>query len=59
MKLAQVALIEVLGGTPNQGSYGLDDDKVNLDNILETMPPVPATLDKLLADAIEQRLDII
>jgi outer membrane protein len=59
LKLAQVALIEVLGVTPNNGSYGLYDDKVNLDNILETMPPVPATLDKLLANAIGQRMDII
>jgi len=59
LKLAQVALVEILGVNPNQGRYGLYDDEVSLDNILETMPPVPATLDKLLIDAVEQRPDIV
>lgn len=59
LKLARVALVEVLGVTPNHGKYGLYDDEVRLDNILETMPPIPATLEKLLIDATGQRLDII
>lgn len=59
LKTARVALVEVLGVQPHQGKYGLYSDAVRLDNILESMPPVPDTLDKLLADAIEQRADII
>lgn len=32
---------------------------MHLDNILETMPPVPDTLDNLIKNAMEQRPDII
>ena len=59
LKLARVALVEILGVRPHQGKYGLYCDEVGLDTILESMPPVSATLDKLLVDAIEQRPDII
>ena len=59
LKTARVALEQVLGIKPNEGRYTLYNDDVNIDNVLETMPPVPDTLDKLIKNAMGQRPDII
>jgi outer membrane protein len=53
-----VELEQILGIKPNQGRYTLYNDEVNIDNIIETMPPVPNTLNNLLQVAVEQRPDI-
>lgn len=58
-KTARVALVQVLGIQPNQNQYTLDSDDLPLDNILESMPPLPDTLDNLKKEAIKQRPDII
>ncbi len=58
LKKARVALEQILGKKLNQGRYTLYNDEVNIDNILETMPPVPETLSKLIEKAIKQRPDI-
>lgn len=58
LKKARVELEQILGKKPNQGRYTLYNDEVNIDNIIETMPPVLNTLDNLLQVAIEQRPDI-
>jgi len=58
LKKARVELEQILGIKPNQGRYTLYNDEVNIDNIIETMPPVPNTLQNLLQVAIEQRPDI-
>lgn len=58
LKKARVDLEQILGIKPNQGSYTLYNDEVNIDNIIETMPPVPNTLNNLLQVAIDQRPDI-
>lgn len=59
VKTARVALELVLGTTPNQGRYALYSDEVHLDTVLESMPPVPASLDTLTEVALEQRPDIL
>ncbi len=59
LKTAKVALEQVLGIKPNHGRYALNNDKVQLDNIFDTMPPVPDTLDNLIKNAMVQRPDII
>ncbi|NOQ47304.1 MAG: hypothetical protein GQ559_11670, partial [Desulfobulbaceae bacterium] len=46
LKTARVALVQVLGIKPKHGRYVLYSDEVHLDNILETMPPVPDTLER-------------
>lgn len=59
LKLAKVALEQVLGNKPNAGRYALVSDKVELDNVIDSMPPVPFTLQKSILDALDQRPDII
>ena len=59
LKLARVALEQVLGNKPNNGKYVLASDEVELDNVLDSMPPVPVTLENSIIDALEERLDII
>jgi len=59
LKTARVALEQVLGTKPNEGRYTLYNDEVQIDTILETMPPVPATIEELIRDAMVQRPDIL
>jgi outer membrane protein len=59
LKTARVILVQVLGIKPNQGRYALSSDHVQLDTILDSMPPVPDTLDNLINEAMEQRPDIL
>jgi outer membrane protein len=58
LKLARVALEQVLGDKPNAGKYVLVSYKVNLDNIIDSMPPVPFSLESAVGDALELRPDI-
>ena len=58
LKTAKVALEQVLGKKPNRGSYVLISEKVDLDNILDTMPPVPITLENSIVEALDLRPDI-
>jgi outer membrane protein len=59
LKLARVALEQVLGDKPNAGKYVLVSDKVDLDNVIKSMPPVPFTLKSAVGDALELRPDSI
>ncbi len=59
LKLAKVALEQALGNKPNGGKYILMSDGVELDQVLDSMPPVPFTLEQSILDALEQRPDII
>ncbi|MCP4340751.1 MAG: TolC family protein [Desulfobulbaceae bacterium] len=58
-KKARVALEQVLGKRPKKGRYVLKSDEVRLHNVLETMPPVPDTLESLIDVSMVQRPDII
>ena len=59
LKLAKVALEQALGYKPNGGKYILVSDKVELSQVLDSMPPVPYTLEQSILDALEQRPDIL
>ncbi|RZW18010.1 MAG: TolC family protein [Desulfobulbaceae bacterium] len=58
LKLARVGLEQVLGYKPNGGKYVLESDQVELDNVLDSMPPVPASLENSISEALEERSDI-
>lgn len=58
LKLARVALEQVLGNKPNAGKYVLVSAKVDLDNVIDSMPPVPFSLDSAVWEALELRPDI-
>lgn len=59
LKTAKVALEQVLGKKPNRGNYVLVSERVDLDTILDTMPPVPITLENSIVEALDLRPDII
>lgn len=59
LKTARVSLEQILGTKPNQGRYTLYDDGVNLDNVIESMPPVLKSLEELIQVALEQRPDLL
>ncbi|BHH85951.1 TolC family protein [Desulforhopalus sp. 52FAK] len=59
LKVAKVALEQILGVKPHGGKYVLHQDDIRLDNILETMPPVPEKLEPLIDEAIMSRPDVI
>ena len=59
LKLAKVSLEQVLGNKPNDGKYVLVSDQVELDNVLDSMPPVPVSLDNSISEALEERADIL
>ncbi len=58
LRLAKVALEQALGNKPHGGKYVLMSDKVELAQVLDSMPPVPFTLEQAVLDALEQRPDI-
>lgn len=59
LKTAQVALEQTLGVKPRGGQYVLYQDEIGIDNILETMPPVPEKLEPLIDGAMLSRPDVI
>ena len=59
LKTAKLALEQILGVQPHGGAYVLYQDEIELDNILETMPPVPEKLKPLIDDAMLSRPDVI
>ncbi|MFT5701256.1 MAG: outer membrane protein [Desulforhopalus sp.] len=59
LKSAKVALEQILGVQPHGGEYVLYQHEIRLDNILETMPPVPEKLEPLLDEAMSSRPDVI
>ncbi len=60
MKIARVALEQVLGIVPGQGRYELHGQEgVVLDTLLDTMPPVFDSLDNLIGFALKKRPDIV
>lgn len=58
-KLAKVGLEQILGYKPNGGKYVLVSDQVELDNVLDSMPPVPVNLENSISEALEERPDIL
>ena len=66
LKTARLALVQVLGKKPDNCTHSLDSsayhsiysEEVNVDNILDKMPPVPDTLENLVNTALAQRPDI-
>ena len=59
LKLARVSLEQILGYKPNGGKYVLESDQVELDNVLDSMPPVPVSLESSISEALEERSDIL
>ncbi|TKB07247.1 TolC family protein [Desulforhopalus sp. IMCC35007] len=59
LKTAKVALEQILGVQPHGGEYVIYQDEIGLDNILETMPPIPENLESLIDNAMSSRPDII
>lgn len=59
LKTARVALEQILGKRPFQGNYEVHSDKVDLDNILTTMPSVSDNLKNLIGEAMKHRPDIL
>lgn len=59
LKNARVQLEQVLGTKPHRGKYRLYSKDIQLDSIIQTMPPVPESLENLIAYAMEQRPDLL
>lgn len=59
LRLARVALEKALGVKPYNGNYALLEQPVNIDNVLESMPPVAQSLDALIEHAYKRRPDLI
>lgn len=59
LKVTKVALEQILGVKPQDGQYVLYQEEIRLDNILETMPPVPQNLEPLIEEAMLSRPDVI
>lgn len=59
LKTAKVALEQILGVKPHGGQYVLYQDEIGLENILQTMPPVPERLEPLIEEAMLSRPDVI
>ncbi len=59
LEVAKVNLVQVLGTQPNRGQYVIEEiPGLNLENLLETMPSLPQSLDALVKLAHEKRRDI-
>ncbi len=59
LEVAKVNLVQVLGTQPNRGQYVIEEiPGLNLENLLETMPSLPQSLDALVKLAHKKRRDI-
>lgn len=58
LQSARVALENVLGVRPNQGNYVLVSNEGSLEQLAANKPPMPDSLDVLLATAFANRADV-
>lgn len=59
LKISRVKLEQVLGSKPNHGKYVLQQDDIQLDTLLDSMPPLPDDLDRLINVAMLKRPDVV
>lgn len=58
LKIARTTFDQTLGISPHQGRYSLKDVDVNMDNLMESIPPVAESIDALIKQAVGQRPDV-
>lgn len=59
LKIARVELEKILGTKPYSGNYRLYEDDIQLETLLETMPPITGSIESLIKDALSNRPDVV